>query len=253
MTDDTHDVLTNAEHPDRRPHAVILSGSGRFADPWHPFAETSASVAQILETDGFTTEIAGVDERMSDLSGADLVVVNIGAPSTPDLEQDTAVHRGLLEYVDTGGPLLVLHVSSTSLPSVPEWESIIGGLWVRGTTMHPDYGLAHLEVYPDRHPIVATTTDFDLYDERYSYLRVASEVVPLAAHRHDGIDHPILWARTYESPAGTGGVEKPTHVSRVPARVVYDALGHDARSYDSAEHREIIRRSARWLLGDLEG
>jgi len=30
---------------------------------------------------------------------------------------------------------------------------------------------------------------------------------------------------------------------------VYDALGHDARSYDSPEHAEILRRSIRWLAG----
>jgi uncharacterized protein len=107
--------------------------------------------------------------------------------------------------------------------------------------MHPDYGLSRIHVYPGRHPIAATAGDFELYDERYSYLKVADDVVPLATHMHDGIEHPILWARAWDAAESAG------------ARVVYDALGHDGRSYDSPVHREILARAARWLAGDLAG
>jgi len=54
--------------------------------------------------------------------------------------------------------------------------------------------------------------------------------VPLAAHDYGGQLHPLVWAR---------------HSG--PARVVADALGHDARSFDSAEHRLLMARSATWL------
>jgi type 1 glutamine amidotransferase len=33
-----------------------------------------------------------------------------------------------------------------------------------------------------------------------------------------------------------------------PARVVYDGLGHDTRSYDSAGHVDLLRRTVGWLL-----
>jgi type 1 glutamine amidotransferase len=238
--------------PAPRGRAVVLSGTGRFADAWHPFAETSARLAAIVREQGFDTEIAGPDERLADLGDAQLVVVNVGAPSAPDPERDAAGRRGLLGYLGRGGPLLVMHVSSTSLPAIPEWASVVGGIWVRGMTMHPDYGLARIRVYPDRHPLVATVRDFDLYDERYSYLDVARDVVPLATHWHDGIEHPLLWAWGYRpgdpdaSPSGPG--PGPGR-----ARVVYDALGHDERSYDSPGHREIIARAVRWLVADLAG
>src|SRR5262249_13620046 len=117
---------------------------------------------------------------------------------------------------------------------------------------HPDYGLARVRVYPDRHPIVAGLADFELQDERYSYLRMAPDVVPLATHRHDGIEHPLLWARTWTAPgadAGAGAAPAQSAGLAQPARVVYDALGHDVRSYDSPEHAEILRRSIRWLAG----
>ena len=216
--------------------AVILSGAGRFADQWHDFAATSARIAGILSDAGFDTEIAeNVDERMADLSDAQLVVVNVGGPTTPDLSADAHGHVGLLAYLTRGGPLLAMHSATTSLPSIPEWEAIVGGVWMPGTTMHPEYGLTHILVHARNHPIVSTVSDFDLYDERYSYLRTSVGLTHLAEHEFDGIGHPVLWAHTY----GT-------------ARVVYDALGHDAASYDSATHREIITRAALWLVGDLD-
>ena len=33
-----------------------------------------------------------------------------------------------------------------------------------------------------------------------------------------------------------------------PGRVLYDALGHDLRSYDSSSRLTLFRREVRWLL-----
>lgn len=246
--------------------ALILSGAGRYGDPWHPFAATSARLADILRAEGFEVEVSSdVDARMAALGGVgagadlgvgagadagrgagglgathpavpDLLVVNIGDPALtdpehPEPEAERAGREGLLAYLAAGRPLLAMHVSSTSLRGVPEWEDILGGVWVRGTTMHPDYSRARIHVYPERHAIVAGLGDFDVDDERYTYLRTAPDLVPLATHEHDGAEFPLLWARTYGR-----------------AKVVYDALGHDTASYDSETHRAIIASAARWLI-----
>jgi uncharacterized protein len=229
------------------PHALLLSGSGRYADPWHPFAATSAQVAEVLEGAGIATTVTDdVDGALAQLptTAPDLLVVNVGAPDGPapeggdhapvDPAVDASARDGLLAHLAAGRPLLALHVSSTSLHFVPEWEAILGGIWVRSTTMHPDYDRAHIHVETDAHPIVAGIRDFDTDDERYSYLRVEEGMRGLAWHEHDGIRHPLLWTHAYG-----------------PAGVVYDALGHDAASYASPERREILARSARWLLGRL--
>jgi type 1 glutamine amidotransferase len=42
----------------------------------------------------------------------------------------------------------------------------------------------------------------------------------------------VLWTRQWEG-----------------ARVVYDALGHDAQSLDHPVHRQLIERAAAWALG----
>lgn len=222
-------------HPPRMPRGLVVSGAGRYADPWHPFAQTSAAIAAVLASRGLDVRVsADVDGALADLDGVELLAVNIGAPDTADAAADAAVRAGLLQYLERGAALLVLHVSVTSLPAVPEWESIVGGTWLRGTTMHPDLDLAHVQVHPLAHPIVEGTADFDLEDERYTFLRTAPDVVPLLSHDHEGREYPLLWARRFGE-----------------ARVVYDALGHDIRSFRSAEHRRVLGNAVDWLLGRL--
>ena len=84
----------------------------------------------------------------------------------------------------------------------------------------------------DAHPITAGIRDFELNDERYSKLRVSPDSEQLAWHEFEGDRHPVLWAHRHGD-----------------ARIVYDALGHDAASYDSPEHRAILRNAVAWLLG----
>lgn len=218
--------------------ALILSGGGRYADPWHPFAETSARLAELLRGQGLDVEISEeVDARMAALTtdDPDLLVLNVGDPAhtgTPDPEAEARGREGLLAHLERGRPLLVSHVTSTSLRGVPEWEAILGGVWVRGTSFHPDYGPATIRVHVDRDPLAAGLGDFAVTDERYTDLRVDPAVEALATHEHEGREHPLIWTRRYGD-----------------AKVFYDALGHDAASYDAPEHREILERAVRWLVG----
>jgi type 1 glutamine amidotransferase len=100
--------------------------------------------------------------------------------------------------------------------------------------LHPKQDLATVVVHSGAHPIVRGLTDFTVFDERYSYLRTNPDITVLCEHSTDGRSHPIVWVRE----AGA-------------ARVVYDGLGHDTRSYDSAGHVDLLHRAVGWLLGDF--
>lgn len=225
--------------PSRPGRALLLFGAGRYADPWHPFDVTAGRLAELLCDEGLTVEVSGeVDERMAcllDSDDIDLLVLDIGDPALagrPNPEAEERGRAGLLAHLRRGRPLLVMHVTSTSLRGVPEWEEILGAVWVRGRSFHPEYGTGRVLVHGDRHEIAAGLADFDVDDELYTELRVRPDVVPVATHRYDGREHPLLWPRTYGR-----------------ARIVYDALGHDAASFDAPVHRELLARSVRWLLG----
>lgn len=227
-------ALADADSPR---HALILSGTGRYADPWHPFAETSTALAGLLQEAGFRVQTADdVDATLAALAVPDgaapeLLVVNVGLPrdgkSSPETPEASA---GLRRWLGDGRPMLVSHVSATSFLDFPEWEGALGGRWIRGTSMHPEYGRASIRVRRKSGALVEGIADFELPDERYSYLRTTPAITVHATHAFDGFEHPVMWS-----------------LDRGPGRTFYDALGHDAASYESPEHRELLLRAVAWL------
>jgi len=212
---------------------LIVSGAGCYSDPWHPFADTSRCLANIISELGHQVEVSGaVEQALAEPGDRDLIVVNIGNPrsSRPQFLIDNA-ERGLDRHLQRGGAMLGVHVSATSMTTMSGWSRMLGGHWVRGRTMHPKQDLATILVRSDAHPIVEGLADFTVFDERYSYLQTNPDITVLCEHYTDHQIHPIVWARL------SGG-----------GRVVYDGLGHDMRSYDSAGHVELLRRSLGWLL-----
>jgi hypothetical protein len=216
------------------PRSLILSGGGAYRDPWHPFPQTSARLAGILWDLGHHVEVSDlVADRVADLSSFDLIVVNAAAGPETD---HGAARAGLHAALGRGIGVLAVHVGVCALLRLPEWESVTGAAWVDGRTMHPKAGPSHVLVHQDRHPIVDGASDFDLVDERYTFLRLAAGLVPLASHQHDGDLHPLVWARAHGR-----------------SRIVADALGHGPESYESAGHRRLIARAAQWLTAGAAG
>jgi uncharacterized protein len=215
---------------------LIISGAGCYSDPWHSFADTSQRLAKIISVLGHDVTVSeAVEQALAEPGEPDLIVVNIGNPreARPQSRIDAA-ERGLERHLQRGGALLGIHVSATSLTTMSGWSEMLGGHWVRGRTMHPKQDLATILVRARAHPIVRDLADFTVFDERYSYLHTNPDITVLCVHQTEGQLHPIVWARE-------SGL----------ARVVYDGLGHDTRSYESPGHVELLRRVVGWLLRDF--
>ena len=217
------------------PTILLLSGAHRYADPWHDFPETSACLARLARGCGWEVEVTeDIDERLAaGLTGIDLLIVNAGDPWRTDGEPVAPspdllgrARAGLLDGLDAGLAILGLHTAAASLRDYPEFRRRLGGEWVRGVSWHPPYGPVHVRPLHDE--IVEGCGDFTVHDERYTDLVIDEGVEPLAGT--DEGPHILAWA------------------NRVgPTRVVYDALGHDTASYDSAGHRAFLRRALSWL------
>jgi type 1 glutamine amidotransferase len=215
---------------------LIISGAGCYSDPWHSFADTSQRLAKIISGLGHDVTISeAVEQALAEPGKPDLIVVNIGNPreARPEPRIDAA-ERGLDHHLQRGGALLGIHVSATSLTTMSGWSHMLGGHWVRGRTVHPEQDLATILVRSDAHPIVRGLADFTVFDERYSYLHTNPDITVLCEHFTDGRLHPIVWARE-------SGL----------ARVVYDGLGHDTRSYESLGRVALLRGTVGWLLRDF--
>jgi type 1 glutamine amidotransferase len=218
---------------------TILSGSGRYQDEWHDFTATSVEVAKVVQRMGLSVAVRAFKAQgvRQDVPDADLVVVNSGhgeyRPISDGPEDGwTEAYQTLRDYRARGGALLALHIASRSLEGLDEWPDWIGGRWVQGRSMHPPIGETRVEVTTTDHPITAGLEPFSLLDERYCHLEIAPTSRILLHHEYEGGRQPLVWA--VESDGG---------------RTVYDALGHDVRSFASAGRTELLRREVQWLLG----
>lgn len=226
------------------PRATILSGAGRYDDPWHPFAATSERLAAIVREAGYDVDVRDdIDAALAALDDVALLVVNAGNPEGPVDDGEVAEYADALDgegpstvdpaplqaAIDRGIGILAVHAAASSLLDYPAFHHAIGGRWIPGESWHPAFGDAHVHFVGD-HPVRAGLLDFDVQDERYTALRLHDVIEPIAEHVEDGIRHPLIWAREFGA-----------------SRLVYDALGHDTRSYDSTTHRELLFAAIDWL------
>ncbi|GGO76957.1 ThuA domain-containing protein [Nonomuraea cavernae] len=212
---------------------LILSG-GLF----HDFDATSSALAQVLAEVGIESEITDdIAGALSEPSEVQLITVNalrwqMGLDRFADLRDEwrfelpAQARTTLLDHLDRGGGLLGMHTASICFDDWQGWPRVLGGSWSWPASHHPPLGWTGVRVLGG-HPVVEGLRDFDLVDEVYSDLRVLPDVRPLASSN----GQPLVWARSVRR-----------------GRVLYDALGHDTRSYDNEIHRTLLQRAALWLL-----
>lgn len=178
---------------------------------------------------------------MRRLPDRDLLVVNalrwrMQADRYAHLRDDWAFElsaqgRDAIErHVAAGRGVLAVHTAAICFDDWSRWSAIVGAGWNWERSSHPPVGVAAIAVDTGAHPIVHGVDDFTITDEIYGFMDVQPDVRALATSPHGGAEHPLLWAREV---AG--------------ARVVYDALGHDERSYAHDTHRTILRRAGAWV------
>ncbi|MEV4538501.1 ThuA domain-containing protein [Asanoa sp. NPDC049518] len=204
---------------------VIFSGQGEHADPWHDLPATSAALADLVGPADIVNE---VDELRAALAGARLLVVNATAYRLEPVPEDAVFAAAVASFLAEGGGLLAMHSSSVAFPRERSWRATIGAVWEHGRTFHPELGPSLVRRTDVAHPIADGLGDFEVIDERYTDLDLVDDLAPVYAHAGG----PAVWARE------VGG-----------GRVVYDAFGHDVRSYESAGHAALVRSAAAWLRG----
>ena len=101
------------------------------------------------------------------------------------------------------------------------------------STLHSDY--AHdlkLEIHisdPD-HPLTRGMTDFTIFDEGYSHIRVSGDITPLLECEHPESSPVMGWEHVYGN-----------------SRVVYLMPGHDRHAYENPAFVQLVDNSIRWL------
>jgi hypothetical protein len=206
--------------------ALVFSGGGDYSDPWHPYAESSDQLAELLRAWGVDVEVT---DRVSSALDAladdpDLFVVNAGAGPEPH-PSDGELAAAAIGHVEAGGTLLVVHLSTGLFPGDDAWEETIGARWIW------DDGTPDASGHPPHGPFTVQLDgggEFTIVDESYARLRPHAGSRVLAWHENDpdAVRHPLVWVR----PRGTG-------------TVVVDLLGHDGASFLTEGHGALLRRA----------
>ncbi len=211
----------------------------------HPFALTTPRVVALLAQSGVTSTVVADPDAAAGQIAAEgpgtLLVLNtlrwrMRADRYAPLREahayatSPALRRRVAAHVVGGGALLALHAAPICFDDWSDWRDMVGAAWDWDRSHHPPLGEMRVRVRGP-HPVVDGIDDFTIHDEAYGFMDLADDVEPLATARHGGVDHPLLWARR----VGAG-------------RVITSTLGHGAESFDHPSHREILRRSVRWLL-----
>lgn len=225
------------------PRNLILTG-GVF----HAFEEACVPLRHCLSLVGIdsevTTDIAGGLARLD--SGAyDLLTVY--ALRWPMTQERFASHRErwavtlteqdkarIYAHLAAGRGLLAMHTAAICFSDWPRWRNIVGAAWVWGVSNHPPHGPVDVRMTGRAHPITQGLGDFNFPEEAYAQMDLVPGIEALATVQAPSQDQPspCLWARQVG-----------------PARVVYDALGHDVASLTHPTHVRLLQRAALWTLG----
>lgn len=214
---------------------LVLSGANRYSDAWHDFDGTSAAVAQILTDKGHQVQVRRSEPSALDgLDDVDLLVVNTGGGDPEEgwdyIPEWTRAHGRILDFHESGRPILGLHTASNTFCDWELWPEILGGRWVLGQSGHPERSYAVFEPMPEAldHPVTRGIDQVVCYDERYSNLDISPLATPLLFHETGEEFHVVAWTMGND--------------------VVYDGLGHSERSYESPSRRLLLGNEVSWLL-----
>ena len=209
---------------------LLLSGG-----IYHPFKETSASIAGHLESLGVTSVIRDVRSGLETLrtEDFDLLTVNALSWSMTQAEKYEPFRdqfafnpsdddrRAIESHMDGGGGLLGLHTAAICFDGWAQWPRMLGIGWVWGQSHHPQ-------------PCTVTVSDeageFEVWDELYCDMTVEVGTEVLATGRAEGVDEPQpIFTRT--------------------GRSAYLALGHDLTSTANPGYRRLLLAAAQSALG----
>jgi len=128
---------------------------------------------------------------------------------------------GLMDYVRSGGGLLVIH-NGISLQARPDLMEMIGAKF----TGHPPYCRMEVKAASPAHEWLHGLDAFTITDEpyRFEFLPKAKTRI-LLEYEHEGAVHPAGWTHAY----GDG-------------QVAYLMPGHDGSSFLNDTYRMLLRR-----------
>jgi len=199
---------------------IVLWGT-RVGAPWHPLGPVEADLVDLLQPRG---PVAIVDETQPlELAGARLLVSYVDLWDRPVPEP---VSRLVLDFIENGGGLLVLH-NGISLQARPDLAALIGGRFLG----HPEATGLGFRLIPGPIPTPLVPPTWTQFEEPYRFERDPGTTT-LAEYRHEGVWYPAAWVRSQ----GRG-------------QVAYLMPGHTVEAFRHPAYRLFVESVVGWLMG----
>ncbi len=136
--------------------------------------------------------------------------------------------KALLDYVENGHALVVLHCGSYCFLNSPKYVALVGGQF-------KSHGGEVFQAVIDRpdHPAMKGVEPFEAWDETYVHSKLSDDrLVVMHRDAEKGRHEPWTWVRTQ----GQG-------------RVFYTASGHDERVFTHPGFHKLVIQGIRWATG----
>lgn len=230
--------MASSEAPAAAPEKVkVLVVTGGHDYEKEPFD------AMFKALDGIELEAAEQKETSEaydrDLSKYDVLVLYDMVQKITDAQK-----KKLVDFVQSGKGLVVLHHALGSYQDWEDFKKIVGGKFYTAKRTedgveHPVSGWKHDEkmqvtVADKTNPIIKGMSDFEILDEVYNKYFVSPDVKPLLTVNHPLSDKVIGWTH---------------YCGKAP--VVYIQLGHGASAFKDANYRKLVSNAIQWAAGRL--
>lgn len=152
-----------------------------------------------------------------------------------------AQKEGMLNYLNAGKGMVVLHHCLASYQAWPEFLNIVGGTYILdkngreiNETTYPQSTYKHdvdmdIHVKNTKHPVTKGLSDYTIHDETYGGLYVAPDVNVLLTCDHPTSSKKVAWTKRYGK-----------------AKVVAIQGGHDAKAYQNKHFRKLLHNAIQW-------
>jgi putative membrane-bound dehydrogenase-like protein len=135
-----------------------------------------------------------------------------------------AQEKALLDFVEGGGGLAVIHCGSYCFLNSPKYIELVGGQFKSHGT-----GVFKETIVDTNHPVMHGRSPIESWDETYVHTKHNTNRVVLAERRDAEHVEPYTWVRDF----GKG-------------RVFYTAWGHDQRTWSNPDFQALVESGIRW-------
>jgi len=217
---------------------LLLTGANN-----HNWQETTESLKKVLAKNlNFAVTVTETPWEMTPdtLASCDVVFFNWNTFGKDKREWSQPMKDAFLPWVKKGGGVFIFHAGGSIFYNWPEFMSLIGGTWEKGT-YHPKQQEYTVKIENVDHPITKGMKDFVTFDEPWQKLSNRNPARKMLAST------TIPKEKTEKGGGGTGEPEVMAMTTELEKGRCFNlVLGHNGKSIENEGCTALILRGTEW-------